>query len=80
MARYDNLTPEEAQKLLQTEEDFVYSRRFNFSLEELKRRHPDEAPERITAAVLMLTEDEVKQFYDRVVAKLRAKMAPGDSL
>lgn len=74
------MTTDQAKVLIKSDPDFIYSKRFNYSLAELKRRHPDECPERIIAAVLMITEDDVREHYDRVVAKLRKRMAAGDSL
>ena len=68
------MTSDQARHLIKTDGDFIYSKRFNYSLRELKRRHPEECPDRIIAAVLMITEDDVKELYERVVAKLQRLM------
>lgn len=76
------MTPEEAKQLIAEDAEFIYSKRFNYSLTELLKRYPDGCPDRIIAAVLMITEEDVEDMYQRIVEKLRAKMGvlpPEDS-
>ena len=72
------MTYEEAKKRVETEADFVYSKRFDFSLQKCLDRYPDGAPNRIIAQCLMLTEEEVEQIYQDVVQKLRVVMKVQD--
>lgn len=67
---------DQARLLILNDPDFIYSKRFNYSLKNLKKRYPEEIPDRITAAVLMITEDDIQEIYDRCVKKLREVMNP----
>jgi len=64
----------EARRLITTDEDFVYSKRFGYSLKKLLERYPDGCPDRVIAAVLLITEDDVEAHYQRIVIKLRNAM------
>lgn len=68
------MTTPQAKQLIQSDEDFIYTKRFNFSLAELRVRYPEGCPDRLIATVLMLTEDDVEEAYQKVVAKLRERM------
>jgi hypothetical protein len=68
------LKSSEAKARLESDPDFIYSKRFEFSLQMLLEKHPDGVSDRIAAAALMVTEDDVKDIYDGIVAKLRAAM------
>jgi hypothetical protein len=68
------MTTEQARHLIHTDDQFIYSKRFNYSLEELMKRHPDGCPNRVIASVLMITEDDVDELYEQIVAKLRSAM------
>jgi hypothetical protein len=74
------VTTADAQILIQSDPDYIYSKRFNYSLNELKERYPDGCPDRIIAAVLMITEDDVQIWYEKIVEKLRNQMGLTDSL
>jgi hypothetical protein len=64
----------EAKLLVANEADFVYLKRFDFSLSKLVERHPTGVPDRIIAAALMVTEDDVRDMYEEIVLKLRQTM------
>lgn len=68
------MTTQQAKLLIESDPDFIYSKRFNYSLDELVKRHPDGCPNRVIASVLMVTEDDVDEWYQRIVLKLRAVM------
>jgi hypothetical protein len=68
------MTTQQAKTLIESDEDFVYSKRSNYSIAELMKRHPDGCPNRIIASVLMVTEDDVDEWYARIVTKLRNAM------
>lgn len=65
---------EETRKLIDTDPDFVNLKRFDYSLEKVLEKFPDGAPTRIIAQALMITEDEVEDEYERIIAKLRTAM------
>lgn len=56
------------------DEDFVWSKRYGFSLAEVVERYPDGCPDHVVAQVLLVTEEEVEGWYQRVVRKLRSLM------
>ena len=60
--------------LLNTDDDFIAIKRFDFSLSRLLERYPDGAPNSIIASALMIEEDEVETLYESIVAKLREIM------
>lgn len=64
----------EARKLIASDPDFVYLKRANFSLKELVEKHPDGVPDRVIAAALMITEEDVEDMYQNIVLKLRKLM------
>jgi hypothetical protein len=68
------LTGQEARKLIEEDPNFVYLKRFNYSLADLVARHPDGVSDRVIAAALMMTEDDVADMYASIVQKLRVAM------
>lgn len=68
------MTTLQAQTLLHEDENFVYSKRFDYSIEKLEERYPDGCPDRVIAAVLMITEDDVEEYYQRIVRSLQGHM------
>lgn len=57
--------------MLYQDEDFIYSKRFDYSLAKLLERHPEGAPDSLIAAVLLIDEADIEATYSMVVAKLR---------
>lgn len=70
------MTTDQAKKLILTDPDFVYSKKYGYSLTKLLERYPDGVPDKIIAQALLMTEDDVQELYDRVVKRLRELMAP----
>lgn len=68
------MNEEEARKMLETDPDWISSKRFDYSLAKLIERYPNGCPDRIIAAVLMIQEEEVEVLYQNVVLKLRRFM------
>jgi hypothetical protein len=64
----------EAKLLVLSDSDFVYLKRFDFSVSKLVERHPSGVPDRVIAAGLMITEDDVRDLYEDIVLKLRRTM------
>lgn len=65
------MSPEEIRRRLATDPDFINTRRFNFSLAEMRERYPGGAPDHLIAAALDMTEGELEQRFARIVAELR---------
>jgi hypothetical protein len=65
---------ESALTLLNTDDDFVAIKRFDFSLARLLERYPDGAPNSVIASALMIDEEDVEPLYESIVNKLREIM------
>ena len=68
------MTTDEVLRRIQEDPDFVYLKRFDYSLDKVVQRYPDGAPTRVIAQALMLTEEDVEDMYPQIVAKLQAIM------
>lgn len=64
----------EAKQKVLNDPDFVYLKRFDFSLAKMVQRNPAGFPDRVIAAALMVTEDDVRDMYNEIVTKLRLAM------
>lgn len=79
-----NLTQEEIQQKLQNDPDFIFSSKYNNSIEQIIEKHPlekypDGVPDKIIAKVLVLeSPEEVESIYQGIVRKLRKKMSLED--
>lgn len=51
--------------------DFVYLKRFDYSLEKVLDRFPDGVPNRMIAQALMMTEEEVEEQLQLTLTKIR---------
>jgi hypothetical protein len=74
------VTTNQAHTLLHEDENFVYSKRFGYSLQKVLERYPEAAPDRVTAGLLMITEDDVETHWQGIVRKLRDRMGVDISL
>jgi hypothetical protein len=72
------MTTDQARHLIHNDDKFVYSKRFEYDLDRLVSRYPEECPDRVIAAVLMITEDDVESEYERIARKLRMLMGVGE--
>lgn len=68
------MTIEEVKKMIEEDEDYVYLKRFGYSLDKVIERYPDGAPNHVIASAMMLTEDDVEFHYQKIVHKLRGLM------
>ena len=69
------MTTEEVQRRIREDRDFVYLKRYDYSLKKLMERYPEGVPDRIIANALMVSEEDVVAIYDDVVAQLRERVA-----
>jgi hypothetical protein len=65
---------EEVRRLITEDEDFIYSKRFDFSLDKMLERYPDGAPAKLIAQSLLITEEEVEKIVQDAIVVLREKM------
>jgi hypothetical protein len=68
------VSPSEAKKLLLTDPDFVYLKKYDFSLKKVLQKYPDGAPDRVIAQALMISEEEVQDLYESIIDKIRQSM------
>jgi hypothetical protein len=65
---------DEARERIATEPDFIFLKRFDYSLASLVQKHPGGVSNRVVAAALMVTEDDVDDIYENIILKLREIM------
>ena len=58
--------------LIETDQDFIASKRFGFSLKKLLERYPEGAPDKVIAQALLLSEAELVELEKTILNKLRA--------
>lgn len=69
------MTEQEMREAIQTDPDFVASKRHNYSRKELEERYPVACPDNVIAAALMLADEaEVNRLYEEAVLVLRESM------
>ena len=57
---------------IETLPDFIYSKRFDNSIEKFLERYPNgDAPTRVIAQCLLISEEEVNEIYNNVISKLK---------
>jgi hypothetical protein len=59
---------------IKTDPDFVLLKRFDNSLAKVEAAFPDGVPEHVANACFGMTEDEARETYVRLIAKLRTMM------
>lgn len=65
---------QEAKKRLIDDRDFVYSKKFKYSLKNILRKYPDGVPLKIISQVLLMSEDELSDLEETIVLKIRQKL------
>jgi len=68
------MTVDEALQRIEHDPDFIYAKRFDYSLSKLLERYPDGAPPRVIAQALLTTEEDVESQYQKIIHKLRRRM------
>ena len=61
----------EARERIAVEPDFIFLKRFDYSLAALVDKHPGGVSDRVIAAALMVTEDDVQDIYENIIIKIR---------
>lgn len=60
-----------AKKLIQTDEDFVFSQKYDFSLKKMLDKNPAGLDDEAIAKALMITVEEVEEEFLMAVAKIK---------
>lgn len=68
------LTKEQIQQKIETEEDFIDSPRFGYSIEKIIDRYPDGVDYGTISKVLHLTPEEVEKTFLTALKKVQEKM------
>jgi len=68
------ITPKELYLNLHNQPDWINCKRYSNSLEKLLTRHNGIVPDTIIAGVLMITEEQIEELYNAVVAKLKKSL------
>lgn len=69
-----NKTPEELKGLVQTEPDFINSKKHKYSLKKFLDQNPGGTTDHIIAIFLCMSPEEVRLNYSKAVEKIRQKM------
>jgi hypothetical protein len=59
------------QDKINTDPDFIYSKKFNNSLAEIIARYPDGVPDNVIAKVLKLKTSQFNTIFNKILSKLR---------
>lgn len=65
---------DDAKRRIFEEEEYIFSKRHNYSLTELEERYPDGCPDNVIASVVMMSEEEVAEAYKQLVLRFRDLM------
>lgn len=68
------MTPSQVRQKIDSDPDFIWSKRFDFSLKKLLERYPNGAPQHIIESALQMTTDEVEDTYEGIIERLRTEM------
>jgi hypothetical protein len=68
------VTSTEVKNRLERDPDFVYLKRFDYSLKKVMLRYPDGCPTRVIAQALLLTEEDVEIMHQRIISRLQDLM------
>lgn len=56
---------------IQTDPDFVYSKKHDYSLESIINSYPSGVPDRIICRILQITDDDLKKIYNSAIMTLK---------
>lgn len=78
--KLDPDTEKQIRELIETDEDWIYIRRYGYSLATLREKHPDGVPDKLVAEVLGIDDEDLDGIYTNIVLRLRElmKVEPND--
>ncbi len=68
----------DAKRQIETDPDYIYMKRFEFSLKKLIERYPEGCPDKVIAQALLISEPEVEELYQKAITRLRMIMGVTD--
>ncbi len=68
------MNTDDMRRKLLTDRNFIALKRFDFSVEKVIEKYPNGVPDKLIAAALLMSEEEVEELYQKVVVKLRRRM------
>lgn len=63
------------QEKINTEPDFVYSKKFNHSMLEMLQKYPDGVPDNVIMKVLKLKPNQFQILFSKILTKLRETLS-----
>jgi hypothetical protein len=60
--------------MLHSDEDYIFNRRYGYSIKKLLERYPDGTPDYIIAQSLMISEEDLEEEYLKLAQKLKQLM------
>lgn len=69
-AKMDNKS-KDLKKQVETDPEFINSKKYKYKLSRYKKAHPDKTPDRQIAYMLACTEEEIQEIYETIINKAR---------
>lgn len=66
------------QEKINTDLDYIYSKKFNNSLAEIIKKYPDGVPDNIIAKVLKIKTSQFNTIFNKILSKLRDSLKGKD--
>jgi hypothetical protein len=66
------------QEKINTDPDFIYSKKFNNSLAEIIKKYPNGVPDNLIAKVLKLKTSQYNNIFNKILSKLRDSLKAKD--
>ena len=60
---------------IETDKDFIFSKKYNNSLSELLKDYPDGVPDKVICKVLQITPEDFKKYYKYAIMKLKTNLS-----
>lgn len=68
------MNEDQARARVHSDPEFVFAKRYEYSISKLEERYPDGCPDNVIANALMIPEAQVEVAYEEVVVKMRKLM------
>lgn len=60
--------------MIENDPDFIFSKKFDFSLDKMLERYPDGISNKMIARSLLLTEQDVSEILESIIQKFRNQL------
>lgn len=69
---------EERDIKLESDRDFILSKRYNDSLRLILKDNPNGIPDRVICRILKISQEELEKIYNRAILSMRSKLIGED--